>query len=69
MILFNFFTESKCSEKWNLLKYLHVVDMLLAKDEYENYLTKHLQKGSEKDEDKDAKDKGVKENEIEELAV
>lgn len=43
--------------------------MLLAKDEYENYLTKHLQKGSEKDEDKDAKDKGVKENEIEELAV
>lgn len=34
VILFNFFTESKCVDKWNLLKFLKVVINEVDAQEY-----------------------------------
>jgi hypothetical protein len=32
VILFNFFAESNCPEKWNLLKYLSIISTLIPKE-------------------------------------
>lgn len=41
MILFNFFAESKCADKWNLIKYLKVIDEEIPLREYEKLVTQH----------------------------
>jgi hypothetical protein len=41
VILFNFFQESPCPDKWSLLKSLNVVSTEIDKDEYERNLSKH----------------------------
>ena len=41
VILFNFFSETKCPEKWNLLKFLKVIIDEVDKDQYEKNITKH----------------------------
>ena len=39
--MFNFFTETKCGDKWNLLKFLKVAIEEVEKAEYEKTITKH----------------------------
>jgi hypothetical protein len=41
VILFNFFAESKCADKWNLIKYLKVIDEEIPLREYEKLVTQH----------------------------
>lgn len=41
VILFNFFTETKCGDKWNLLKFLKVIVEEMDRLDYERNLTKH----------------------------
>lgn len=43
VILFNFFEESPCPEKWHLLKNLNVVTSEIPKEEYEQNLSRHNQ--------------------------
>ena len=41
VILFNFFDESQCKDKWNLLKFLKVIFKEMKREEYESSITKH----------------------------
>lgn len=41
VILFNFFAESPCADKWHLLKTLDVVSAEIPKEEYEKNLSRH----------------------------
>lgn len=43
MILFNFFAESKCEDRWPILKFIDVVDEEIDKKVYESEITKHSQ--------------------------
>ncbi len=49
VILFNYFTESKCPEKWNLLKYLNTVETESTKEEYEEMITMHAKEEFKKE--------------------
>lgn len=44
VILFNFFEESPCPEKWHLLKSLNVTAIEVEKEEYERNLSRHAEK-------------------------
>lgn len=44
VILFNFFEESPCPEKWHLLKSLNVSAVEVEKEEYERNLSRHAEK-------------------------
>lgn len=41
VILFNFFTETKCADRWNLLKFLKVIIEEVDKEVYEKNITRH----------------------------
>jgi len=41
VILFNFFSESQCADKWNLIKFLKVIDEEIPVKEYEKMVTQH----------------------------
>ena len=40
MILFNFFAESPCVDKWNLLRSLEVINIEVPKEDYEKGISK-----------------------------
>ena len=44
VILFNFFNESACAEKWHLLKSLDVATFDVPKEEYEKAISRHKAK-------------------------
>lgn len=48
VILFNFFVESPCPEKWNLLKSLNVITADIPKEEYEKNLSRHNERIQER---------------------
>lgn len=52
VILFNFFTESKCADRWNLIKYLKVIDEEIPVKEFEKMVTQHKRMMDEQDKDK-----------------
>lgn len=41
VILFDFFAESPCPEKWSLLKNLDVMSFEIEKEEYEKNISRH----------------------------
>lgn len=47
VILFNFFDESKCRDKWNLLKFLKVIIKEMDRSDYERSITKHPENNEE----------------------
>lgn len=57
VILFNFFQESPCPEKWNLLKNLQVATVEIEKEEYEKNLSRHNQESKKEEEKKEEANK------------
>ena len=41
VILFNFFAESKCADKWNLVKFLKIIDEEVSLKDFEKMVTQH----------------------------
>ena len=57
VILFNFFDESPCDEKWNLLKTLDVASFEVPKEEYEKNLSIHTAKQKKMEEEEEVDEK------------
>lgn len=62
MILFNFFAESKCADKWNLIKYLKVIDEEIPLREYEKLVTQHRRMMEEQESKEEGKEDNKEDN-------
>jgi uncharacterized protein YktB (UPF0637 family) len=62
VILFNFFAESKCADKWNLIKYLKVIDEEIPLREYEKLVTQHRRMMEEQESKEEGKEDNKEDN-------